>query len=260
MLRGKSFSVTVRSLLVAATIFVSASAAFAQTGPAAKVILMTGRVSLLRDSGQWALNPGDEVQPRQIVVTGPDGYAKFQVSDGSTFEVFPGSRLAFRDNAPNWKDLIDVVIGRIKIHIEKLNGQPNNTKVRTPTAIISVRGTTFDVDVEDADGTTMVSVEEGQVAVLHLFIPSGEKLLNPGEYIKVFANQPLADKKVDRGGVLRAVFRAAEQAIYEAIYQRPGGGGSGSPGGSVPAGTGTANGDKDKGTPPPAPPPPPPPK
>ena len=30
---------------------------------------------------------GDVVEPKQIIVTGPDGYAKFQLTDGSTFEV-----------------------------------------------------------------------------------------------------------------------------------------------------------------------------
>ena len=120
------------------------------------------------------------MQPRQIIITGPDGFAVFQVSDGSTFEVFPNARVVFRENYGSWRDLLDVLLGRVKVHIQKLGGQPNYNRVRTPTAVISVRGTIFDVAVEDEDDTTLVSVEEGQVGVQHLLKPGPERILNPG--------------------------------------------------------------------------------
>ena len=56
--------------------------------------------------------------------------------------------------------------GRVKVHIQKLGGQPNNNRVTTPTAVISVRGTIFDVSVEDGE-STLVAVEEGLVEVRH---------------------------------------------------------------------------------------------
>jgi len=54
------------------------------------------------------------VQVKELIITGPDGDAVFQVSDGSTFEVYPNSELVFRKNPPNWKDLIDVLVGRVR--------------------------------------------------------------------------------------------------------------------------------------------------
>ena len=120
-------------------------------GVAAKVLSLTGQVSVLRDSIPWALQAGDEVRPQQVILTGPDGHARFQVSDGSTFEVFPSSRVVFRNNPGNWRDLLDMLIGRVKVHIQKWGGQPNPNNVRTPTAVISVRGTIFEVAVEDED-------------------------------------------------------------------------------------------------------------
>src|SRR5713101_5248243 len=155
-------------LLLAATTVVSSAQIFPLSSEsAAKVISLNGQVSVLRDSEPWALNVGDLVQVRQVIVTGPDGFAQFQVSDGSTFEVYPNSNVVFRKNPPNWKDLLDVLVGRVKIHIQKLGGQPNPNKVYTPTAVISVRGTTFDVSVDAEDQTTLISVEEGQVDVRH---------------------------------------------------------------------------------------------
>jgi hypothetical protein len=188
---------------------------------AAKVITLNGQVSVLRDDAPWVLNVGDAVQPRQIIITGPDGFAVLQVSDGSTFEVFPNARVVFRENAGSWRDLLDVLLGRVKVHIQKLGGQPNYNRVRTPTAVISVRGTIFDVAVEDEDDTTLVSVEEGQVGVLHLLKPGPERILNEGESVRVYRNQPLAQAPVDKGPTIRALLRAAEQAMYQLVYRSP---------------------------------------
>ena len=230
----------------------------AQTNPAAKALLIKGQVSVLRDSSPWALNIGDSIQPQQIVITGPDGSALFQVADGSKFEVYPNSRVIFRANRGDWKDLLEVLLGKVKVEIEKIGGQPNYNKVHTPTAVISVRGTVFDVDVEDEDATTLVLVEEGQVEVRHLLQTGNSKVLNPGEWIRIYKNQPLAAKSVDRGALLFRAVRAASDALYDVILRGPQAGGSSqSP---VPGGAGGGNGDSCKpncSAPPPPPPPPP---
>lgn len=232
---------------------------YAQSG-AAKVINLSGQVSVLRDNAPWVLNLGDFVQPRQIIITGADGFAVFQVADGSTFEVFPNAKVIFRENPGSWTDLLDLLLGRVKVHIQKLGGQPNYNRVRTPTAVISVRGTVFDVDVEDEDDTTLVSVDEGQVVVRHLLKPGPDRVLNAGDWIRVFKNQPLATRTVDRGSAVRAALHAAEQAVYQAVYRNPGsasgGGATGPPAGGP--GSGGQPGDHGKNPPPPPPPPPPP--
>ncbi|MBI4877961.1 MAG: FecR domain-containing protein [Acidobacteria bacterium] len=223
--------------------------------PAARAIQVTGQVSVLRDSYPWALKTGDAIQTRQVVITGADGFAIFQVSDGSRFEVYPNSRATFRNNPGNLRDLVDLWIGRVKVHIEKLGGQPNPNNVRTPTAVIAVRGTIFDVVVEDAEETTLVSVEEGLVAVQHALLPRGDpKLVGAGEYIRVYKNSPLARKGFDKGSALQTALRALSDAFGSLIYRSPGGGGRipipGSAGGGP-----TLPGDTQT-TPPPPPPPP----
>jgi hypothetical protein len=221
---------------------------------AAKVLTLTGQVSVLRDAEPWALNVGDSVQVKQVIVTGPDGYATFQVSDGSTFEVFPNSNVVFRKNPPNWRDLLDVFVGRVKIHIQKLNGQPNPNRVHTPTAVISVRGTTFDVAVNSDDETTLVSVEEGTVDVRHALQPGASKTLNAGESIEIFRNEPLAAHFVDKGVIAQRVIRGLADAAYTIVTNGPRGIGR--------TGTGTGTGlgqGQTKPLPPPPPPPPAPP-
>jgi hypothetical protein len=246
----------VRPLLIAAALVVSLVPLQAQD-TAAKALVINGDVSVLRDGGPWALFEGNTVRPQQIVKTGSDGYVRFQVSDGSTFEVFPNSQVIFRANPPSWKDLLDVVIGRVKVYVQHLNGVPNPNNVSSPTAVISVRGTVFEVSVEDQDGTTFVSVDEGLVSVRSKAPAGGEVLLQPTESIRVFKNQPLA-QKMDKSGIARAIARAIQDAARVALQRQVGGGGGV---GTTPTSTGP-QGDKKPTTTTPAPPttaPPPPP-
>lgn len=254
MLRNLGWT-TVAGLLIAACVPMGCTAQVLPPAPeaAAKVVSLTGAVSVLRDSQPWALSVGDSVQVRQVIVSGPDGHAVFQVSDGSTFEVFPNSYVTFRKNPPNWRDLLDVLVGRVKVHIQKLGNQPNPNRIYTPTAVISVRGTTFDVDVNDEDESTQVSVEEGTVAVQHALLPRGNpKILNTGDTLVVYKTQPLEAHVLDRGTVAQHVLRALIDAAATALT-RTGRINTGIPGG----GGGGVSGDTPRPAPPPPPPPPP---
>ena len=200
---------------------------------AAQVISLTGQVSVLRDNEPWALNVGDRVQIQQVIVTGSDGFAKFQVSDGSFFEVYPNSNVIFRKNPGNWRDLLDLLVGRVKIHIQKWGGQPNPNRILTPTAVISVRGTTFDVSVDDDDQTTLVSVEEGVVDVMHALKPGKTKTLNAGESLEVRKYEPISQSIVDKGAIMQRVLHSLSQALDVAIInsRMPGAGTAGGGGG-----------------------------
>lgn len=244
-------------LLVSGAVAVLSVQAQSLFGPeaAAKVVVREGAVSIAKGSSLWAIDVGDTIQPRQIVVTGADGYARFQVSDGSTFEVFPSSRVTFRNNAGDWRDLVDVWLGRIRVHIQKLGGQPNPNRIQTPTAIISVRGTTFDVSVTDDDETTTVSVYEGTVAVGHRLMPreGDPKILNEGDEIVVYRNVPLAQgRRLDR---MKAAQYAAD-VVWQIMLRLPRGGAGASGPGAGPTSGGGLPGDTET-TPPPAPTPPP---
>jgi len=256
MLQGVGHSRVVKlSLFLAAVCGLCASVASGQVAPfdaasyAAKVITQSGQVSIFKDTQPWALSVGDTVQAKDLIVTGPDGHALLQVSDGSTFEVFPNARVVFRKNPPNWKDFIDVLVGRVRVHIEHLGNVPNPNRVLTPTAVISVRGTTFDISVDDDDETTLVEVEEGTVEVQHALLPRGNsKVLNTGETLKVYRSEPIA-RNIDKGSIARHVLRSMADAVITVATRMPT---SGSAGGIGGAGGGGAAGDTQKVPPPPA--------
>ena len=213
----------------------------------------------MRDATPWALNIGDCVKPGQMIVTGSASGAFFQLADGSTFEVYANSHVQFRASQGNWKDLLDVWLGYVRVHIQKLGGQPNNNRVHTPTALISVRGTIFDVTVEDNGSTTEVAVEEGLVEVENFPLQGKKVSLTQGQSIRVYKDTPLARSTIDKGSVARSVARGLAQTIYEVLLNRQRGPGGTTVPGSTTAGTGTGVGDTRAPTPPPPPPPPPPP-
>lgn len=241
---------TGRILLLAVVAGASICTLQAQSHEFATVIEIQGQVSVLR-GGQIALFPNSTVAAKEEIVTGPDGYAVFRIRDGSTFEVFPKSRVTFQGQ---WtiEDMLQLVLGKIRVQIEHRNG-PNHKKVSTPTAVISVRGTIFDVSVEDEDGTTYVGVEEGQVLVRHLLQPGPEKVLNQNEWVRIYPNQPLAKAAGPSPGAVRFVFDRIRNAVADIIFNNPGGVISG--GGSS---SGGAQGDagKTKKNPPTTAPPP----
>src|SRR5262245_18536643 len=234
---------SVRALLTAAALAVSLTPLSAQD-PTAKVLVQVGQVSVLRSGGDLrALSVGQSIPTQQVIVTGPNSYAQFQVSDGSTFEVFENSRVIFRESPGNWQHLLNVYIGRVKVFIQHLPGVANPNNVSSPTAVISVRGTIFDVVVEDEDGTTFVTVDEGEVTVRNLTAPGPIKTLKQGESIRVYKNQPIA-KLRDNGNIVRRSLQVMREAVYVMI-QRPGGLGGGGSTAPVPS-TGGAQGDTGK--------------
>lgn len=228
---------------------------------AATLLEFEGRVSVLRGNVPWALSNGDAVKPREVIVTGPDGQAVFRVDDGSTFRVYPNSRATFRGDY-NPANLLDVIIGKIKVHIQRWGGLPNNTTISSPTAVISVRGTTFDVEVDPQDEWTEVAVEEGEVAVKHQLIYNEQpRILRGGDRLKVYKNVPLAKAKMDKMPLLERGLRAGMDALNTILYRgtRPGTGGPNIPTTRGPSGDTNGGGQSDPGTPAPPPPTPPPP-
>jgi hypothetical protein len=148
-----------------------------------------------------------------------------------------------------------VWLGRIRVHIQRPGGQPNPNRVFTPTAIISVRGTIFDVTVDDEEEATVVLVEEGSVAVEHRLMPRSfePKVLHAGQELTVHRNLPLDEARhFDTG---RAI-QMATDIFLQVMIRMPRTAGIG--GTTIPGGGSSGGGlPGDTGAKPPTPPPPP---
>jgi FecR protein len=242
------FKRAVNTLLLAAALVVCLSPAYAQSTSRATAIQLVGNVAVIKDTSMYrtALFNGNQVSPGQLIVTGPDGYAKFQIADGSTFEVFPDSQVTFRSTM-SMGDLLNVMIGKIKVWIQHAPGIPNPNNVTTPSALISVRGTIFIVYVRDSEGTTDVAVDEGIVDVRHLLRGGPTVRLIQGQATTVDPRNPLVGLGGNRGAILQRGLRAATDMIRDVMLQRNSGGPSAAPG-TGGGSSGGAQGDNGKPT------------
>jgi ferric-dicitrate binding protein FerR (iron transport regulator) len=248
-------------LMAGVVVSVGATSLEAQLAPeTALVQTLSGRVSVERAGELWVLMPGQTVKGGQVVVTGPDGYAKMELSDQSTIEVFPNSRLVFRANRFNWSDLVDLYLGKIRLHIQRLVNDEETYRVTSPTAVISVRGTILEVEVDAAEDT-WVYVETGSVLVRHRLMPGGDVLVESGQSLRINQNVPLTAAKLTTPlAVIGRIVRIAGETIarVDGLSGGKSKGGSGSPSGSsggstTGAGSGTSGGDAGSNEPAPAP-------
>ncbi len=184
---------------------------------------VTGKVSRLRDRRPWALSTGERVPIQQIITTGGDGYARFEVAGGSTFDIYANSRVVFRQNSAAAGDLLDVLAGRVRIHLQPTPGEPQQ-RIFTPVAVITARQPSTVVMAVDEDDTVRIDVVEGQVRVRHTVLPGNEPVVVKAiDAILVQRDQPIS-RRVDRGSLYRYTVK-----IFSAITPGHSGSRSGEP-------------------------------
>ncbi len=155
----------------------AAPAALAQ----GRIVSATGTVSLTR-AGRELGRPaaGADLQAGDEIATGENSEALVRAEDGSTVRVYPDSRVVIQEYAPGLREWLHLFLGSVKVHIQRISGRPNPQGMTTPTAVIAVRGTVFEVFVDEMDAT-MVQVEQGMVSVAARASPRDEVLLRPGQ-------------------------------------------------------------------------------
>lgn len=129
------------------------------------------------------LTAGDEIDTRG------GGRVVIDLTDGSQVIVMPGSRVVIGSyqNASSFRELLQIVLGRIRVKINHIKGKPNPYRIKSPTASIAVRGTEFEVSVE-ALGETRVVVIDGSVEVASLRDPANPLIAEPGRNVIVRPN------------------------------------------------------------------------
>ena len=161
----------------------------AQELVSAKVLSVEGPVEIRRPSGtQPQLEPvafktSDELRAGDTIITGRKGRLVLGLSDGSQAVIAAQTTVVIKDLSQSPRTLFHVLRGKTRVQIEKLGGRPNPYRVNTPTAVIAVRGTIFDVLVEDDE--TQVFLHEGAVAVTNLRWPEQTISLLAGQTIRI---------------------------------------------------------------------------
>ena len=114
-----------------------------------------GAVTIQRGSERIAAAVGTPVQASDVIVTGADGAAGITFSDNSLVSVGPGSVFAIDKYAFDTTTYAGEFQGTLsKGRLAAVSGKmvqqtPESMKIRTPSAIMGVRGTEFVVQVDE---------------------------------------------------------------------------------------------------------------
>lgn len=169
------------------------AAAYAQSVVTIKVQASEGEVEIRRDStGRLrtqtvAFKVNDDLFAGDTIITGKNGRLVLALSDGSQAVVAPKTTLVIQDLRQSPRTLFQMLKGKTRVQIEKLGGQPNPYRINTPTAVIAVRGTIFDVLVEEDE--TEVFLHEGAVDVFNAAQLNQPVFLNAGQTTRIRAQR-----------------------------------------------------------------------
>jgi hypothetical protein len=105
-------------------------------------------------------------------------------ADESEVLIQPHTKLVLHDPQPGAWDQIEILLGRVRAFIRKRTGGAPPFQMGTPSAVIAVRGTRFDVEV-NRTGVSEVDVFEGLVEVGSATLPGVSVLVGPGMSTRV---------------------------------------------------------------------------
>ena len=147
----------------ALAVFLVSAVLCAQDASAVAISQATGKVLFLKNgSYTWAqISAGQVLGTGDQLKTAGDATATVTFDDGSTVSLNPGSAFTMQESSASGSSL-QLKLGSLRAWISKsLN---RRFQVRTPTAVCSVRGTEFSVEV-GAGGDTRVQMFNGLLAV-----------------------------------------------------------------------------------------------
>jgi len=130
----------------------------------------------------------DELLAGDVIKTYTGGRLVLGLTDGSQAIIGEKTVVEVADLSKSPRTIFNVLRGKTRVKIEKIGGRPNPYRVNTPTTVIAVRGTLFDVLVSDKE--TQVFVHEGEVAVSNFARPDAPIILSPGQRTRVQHTQP----------------------------------------------------------------------
>ena len=155
---------------------------------AGRITRLAGSAIIQRQGSQTQASIGAEVKVEDTVRTGPGTRLEVTFSDGSVLTIGPDSEVAIAFFAPEQAEshaLLDLLAGIARLTVNKATSW-GRFEVRTTTAVASVRGTDYLVEV--LPGKSAVFVAEGRVAVSSR-AGSGTVILRQGQGVDVAAER-----------------------------------------------------------------------
>ena len=145
-----------KSLILVAMVAVSFPVFAADVG---LVKVSRGNVQIERNGAKIAAPVGAAVQTSDVILTGADGSAGITFTDNSLVSVGPNSVFAIDKYTFDSTTHVGEFEGNLKkgrlaaISGKMVKQSPESMKIRTPSAIMGVRGTDFVVQVDEPAAT-----------------------------------------------------------------------------------------------------------
>jgi hypothetical protein len=163
------------ALIMLMVFVLSAGVGFYFSGPSgAQAATLTNATGVLEVSatgfaGDWRLvSDGDEVGSGQRLRTGDESWVTLEFFDGTKTTLAPNTDIVLDKIDGNWGNELQVELiqnqGETNHNVIPLQGDQASYQVFTPSGEASVKGTTFNVMVEDT-GVSLFTVETGEVLV-----------------------------------------------------------------------------------------------
>jgi hypothetical protein len=134
---------------------VSGSPAKGDNSQVAQVKTVAGLTEIVRNGVRAPARVGDPLYEKDTIETGPDGSIGITFIDNTVMSSGPNSQIVLEDYKFNSSDfkgsmLTDMNRGTVAmISGDIARSSPGAMKVKTPTAILGVRGTRFVIEVKD---------------------------------------------------------------------------------------------------------------
>ena len=140
-------------LAAAMLIATAGGASAAETTPIAQIKKVTGQAAVLRPGERRPAVVGAMLFVKDVIETGPDGGIGITFTDNTVFSAGPSSEIALAEFQFDSNDFRGAVLADMRrgtlavVSGDIARSTPGAMKIRTPTAILGVRGTTFAVQV-----------------------------------------------------------------------------------------------------------------
>lgn len=166
----------------------ASSASFASPqAPVGSAVVVVNLVTAAFNRDTRSLTNGDEVHQDELIEVGLDARSEIELEDATKLALGPGSRLMLDkfvfdpDKKTDGSIVLDLIKGTFRF-VTGIAEKPTYL-IKTPAAAITVRGTIFDIYVEDG-GFAWLLLHEGAVQVCNLR-GTCRDLDEPGKLIRI---------------------------------------------------------------------------
>jgi len=116
------------------------------------VVASRGEVSALANGSSRELKQGDFVYVNDEILTGARSFAVLQFTDGAKVTIRPDSKMLIESYLYAGTDSDEATLNLVSGGLRVITGamaktNPENYKVRTPVALMGVRGTEFSIQL-----------------------------------------------------------------------------------------------------------------